>query len=202
MEALIIVDVQNDFCSDGALAVPGGEEVIPRINSLRGRFPLTVATQDWHPRGHVSFASTQGKNPGEFVELPSGPQILWPDHCLQGTPGADFHPDLDLTMVNLILRKGTSLGLDSYSAFLENDHTTSTGLAAYLKGLGVTKVVLCGLATDFCVLFSALDAIEAGFETIVLKDAVRGVNIPEGNLAAALETMAKKGVLFAATQEI
>ncbi len=202
MEALIIVDVQNDFCTGGALAVPQGEEVVPRINALKGRFSLTVATQDWHPRSHVSFASSHGKTPGESITIPSGPQILWPDHCVQGTKGADFHPDLDLTAVNLILRKGANPNLDSYSAFLENDHSTSTGLAAYLKGLGVTKVVLCGLAADFCVLFSALDAIDAGFETVVLKDAVRGVNIPEGNLSTAWKTMSTKGVIFAESQEI
>ena len=202
MEALIIVDVQNDFCTAGALAVPGGEEVVPRINALKGQFPLAIATQDWHPRGHVSFASTHGKNPGESVETPQGTQILWPDHCIQGTRGADFHPDLDLDATNLLLRKGTSRDLDSYSAFLENDRTTSTGLAAYLGGMGITKVFLCGLATDFCVFFSALDALEAGFETTVIEDAVRGVDIPKGNLAAALETMEQRGIHLIGSQSI
>lgn len=202
MEALIIVDVQNDFCSGGALAVPGGEEVVPRINALRGRFSLTAATMDWHPKGHISFASAHGRQPGESVELSSGPQILWPDHCVQGTGGADFHPDLDLRPVNLILRKGMSIGLDSYSAFLENDHASTTGLAAYLRAMGVTKVYLCGLATDFCVFYSALDALDAGFETVVLKDAVRGVDIPDGNLAVALETMEQKGILLTESQGI
>lgn len=202
MEALIIVDVQNDFCTAGTLAVPGGEEVVPRINALKGRFPLTAATQDWHPRGHVSFASTHGKNPGESVKLPWGTQMLWPDHCIQGTKGADFHPGLDLDAANLLLRKGTARGLDSYSAFLENDRTTSTGLGAYLRGLGVTKLFFCGLATDFCVFFSALDALEAGFETTVLEDAVRGVDIPRGNLAAALKTMEQRGIRLIDSQGI
>ena len=194
MEALIIVDVQNDFCTGGALAVPCGEEVVPPINALKGRFPLTLATQDWHPRGHVSFASTHGKNPGESVETSGGSQMLWPDHCIQGSMGADFHPDLDLNSANILLRKGTSRNLDSYSAFLENDHLTSTGLAAYLQDLEVSRVFLCGLATDYCVFFSALDAREAGFETTVITDAVRGVDIPRGNLSTAMETMERKGI--------
>ncbi len=196
MEALIIVDVQNDFCSGGALAVPGGEDVVPRINALHDRFPVTVATQDWHPRGHVSFASSHDRNPGESIELTSGRQVLWPDHCIQGSKGADFHPDLNLNSASIIIRKGNSKNLDSYSAFLENDHHTSTGLTAYLRSRGVNKVYLCGLATDFCVFYSALDAHSAGFETVVLIDAARGVDLPEGNLEQAVKTMEHRGIIL------
>ncbi|OQX29149.1 MAG: nicotinamidase [Spirochaeta sp. LUC14_002_19_P3] len=196
MDALIIIDVQNDFCTGGALAVPGSEEVVPRINAVSSNFALTAATQDWHPPGHISFASAHGETPGKTIGLPSGPQMLWPDHCVQGSPGADFHPELNLKPVSLIIRKGTRPKMDSYSAFLENDHSTSTGLAACLKSLGVTKVFLCGLATDYCVYFSAMDAVAAGFETAVIENAVRGVNIPEGSITAAVETMKKNSIQF------
>ncbi len=202
MEALIIIDVQNDFCADGALEVPDGEKVVPVINALSGRFSLTVATQDWHPRGHVSFASAHGRNPGETIKLSSDPQMLWPDHCVQGSEGADFHPNLDLQAVNMILRKGSSPHLDSYSAFQENDHRTTTGLTAYLRGMRVSRVYLCGLATDYCVYFSAIDAVEAGFDTVVLMDAVRAVDIPAGNLDKALAAMRQKGIRLMQSKKI
>lgn len=202
MEALIIVDVQNDFCSRGALAVPEGEKVIAPLNRLKGRFPLTVATQDWHPRGHYSFASTHGKNPGESIETSSGLQILWPDHCVQGSAGAEFHPDLDLSPVNMIVRKGMNPLVDSYSAFYDNDHATSTGLTGFLKGLGVSRLFLGGLATDYCVFFSALDSLAEGFEVTVLTDAVRGVDIPAGNIEKSLQIMTDRGIRLAVSREV
>ena len=202
MDALIMVDVQNDFCSGGALAVPEGEEVIAPLNNLKGRFAVTVATQDWHPRGHISFASTHGKSPGETIETASGPQVLWPDHCVQGTPGAAFHPALDLSPVNMIVRKGMNPLIDSYSAFYDNDHTSSTGLAGYLKGLGITRLFFGGLATDYCVFFSALDGLTEGFDVTILTDAVRGVDIPAGNLEESLKTMTDRGIHLAVSREV
>ncbi len=202
MDALIIIDVQNDFCTNGRLEVPDGEKVVPVINALSDRFSLTVATQDWHPKGHISFASTHKMNPGETIKLSSNDQMLWPDHCVQGSEGANFHPNLNRQNVNMILRKGCSPHLDSYSAFKENDHRTTTGLTAYLRGMGVSRVYLCGLATDYCVYFSALDAVEAGFDTVVLIDAVRAVDIPTGNLDKALTDMRQKGIQLVQSEKI
>ena len=193
-EILLVVDVQNDFCPGGALAVPGGDEIVPAVNRLARGFAHVVLTQDWHPSGHSSFASANpGREPFETVEMPYGPQILWPDHCVQGTAGAAFHAALDIPHAELVLRKGYHAGFDSYSAFRENDRKTATGLAAYLRERGFERVTLCGLATDFCVLYSALDAREAGFAASVALDASRGIDV-EGSLARAVDAMRAAGV--------
>lgn len=193
MEALLVVDVQNDFCTDGALAVPGGEAVVPGINRLWDGFACKVLTQDWHPSGHASFASShEGKQPFDTGRLDYGEQVLWPDHCVQGTRGAAFHPDLRTDGADLVLRKGFRPGIDSYSAFFENDRETPTGLAGYLRERGVGRVVLTGLATDFCVGFSALDALASGFETVVLEDLCRGIDM-EGSLARMLDDIHAAG---------
>lgn len=176
--ALLVVDIQNDFCPGGALAVPGGDEVIPLINALIPRFLTVVFTQDWHPAGHSSFASQhEGREPYEEIEMPYGNQILWPDHCVQRTPGAEFHPDLDVASAQLIIRKGFRKAIDSYSTFFENDHRTTTGLAGYLRERHIAHVILTGLATDFCVLWSAEDARRLGFEVTVVEDATRGIDL-------------------------
>ena len=193
MEALLVVDVQNDFCTGGALAVPGGEAVVPGINRLWDRHACKVLTQDWHPPGHASFASSHaGKQPFDTGRLDYGEQVLWPDHCVQGTSGAAFHPELRTDGADLVLRKGFRPGIDSYSAFFENDRTTPTGLAGYLRERGVERVVLTGLATDFCVGFSALDALASGFETVVLEDLCRGLDM-EGSLARMLDDIRSRG---------
>ncbi len=193
MEALLVVDVQNDFCTGGALAVPGGEAVVPGINRLWDGYACKVLTQDWHPPGHASFASShEGKRPFDTGRLDYGEQVLWPDHCVQGTPGAAFHADLRTDGADLVLRKGFRPGIDSYSAFFENDRETPTGLAGYLRERGVGRVVLTGLATDFCVGFSALDALAAGFETVVLEDLCRGLDM-EGSLARMLDDIRAAG---------
>jgi len=180
--ALLVIDVQNDFCPGGALAISEGNAVIPIINILMQRFDHVILTQDWHPAGHISFASTHpGKRPLDTIEAPYGSQVLWPDHCLQGSPGAAFHPNLDLTRAELILRKGFRQPIDSYSAFLENDHTTATGLAGYLRERPLTRLYLCGLAYDYCVHYSAIDGKHLGFETIVIEDACRAV-APQSSL--------------------
>jgi len=202
MNALLIIDVQQDFCPGGALAVPEGDLIVPVINHLIPRFPLAAATRDWHPLKHISFASRHGRQPGESVPVAAGTQLLWPDHCIQGTPGAEFHPGLDRTGLNLILHKGCSADLDSYSAFLENDRTTPTGLTGWLRERGADSVYLCGLATDYCVYYSALDARAAGFRTFLVTDAVRGVNIPAGSIDAALASMADAGVEFISSRRI
>lgn len=193
MEALLVVDVQNDFCTGGALAVPGGEAVVPGINRLWDGYACKVLTQDWHPPGHASFASShEGKQPFDTGRLDYGEQVLWPDHCVQGTPGAAFHADLRTDGADLVLRKGFRPGIDSYSAFFENDRETPTGLAGYLRERGVGRVVLTGLATDFCVGFSALDALASGFETVVLEDLCRGIDM-EGSLARMLDDIRAAG---------
>lgn len=193
-DVLIVVDVQNDFCPDGALAVPKGHEVVPVINRLARRFAHVVMTQDWHTPGHLSFASAHpGKKPFETTELPYGTQVLWPDHCVQATPGAAFHAALDLPQVELIIRKGFRRAIDSYSAFFENDRTTPTGLGGYLKERGLRRVFLAGLATDFCVRYSAEDARRLAFETFVIDDACRGIDMG-GSLAAAHESFRRLGV--------
>ena len=198
-DVLLVVDVQNDFCPEGALGVPEGDAVVPVINRIQSGFAHVVLTQDWHPAGHQSFASTHpGHAPFETVEVAYGPQTLWPDHCVQGTPGAAFHPDLDTTKAEMIVRKGTRAAIDSYSAFYENDRTTATGLAGYLRERGFTRVFICGLATDYCVHFSALDAARVGFEAMVIEDACRGIDL-EGSLAAANQAMAEAGVAFIAS---
>ncbi len=193
-KALIVVDVQNDFCPGGALAVAGGDEIVPMINGLIGRFEHVVLTQDWHPAGHSSFASSHpGKTPFEMIAMPYGGQTLWPDHCVQGTAGADFHPALAWTRAELLIRKGCRPEIDSYSAFFENDRRTPTGLTGYLRDRGIKKVTLCGLATDFCVAFSALDAVTQGFSTSVILEACRGIDL-NGSLQAMVTRMRDAGV--------
>ncbi len=193
-DVLIVIDIQNDFCPGGALAVSGGDEIVPLVNSMIKDASHVVLTQDWHPAGHSSFASSHpGKSPFETVIMPYGEQTLWPDHCIQGTGGAEFHSGLDWTAAELVVRKGFRSGIDSYSAFFENDRKTPTGLAGYLRERGLTKVTLCGLATDFCVAFSALDAVAHGFETTVALDASRGIDLG-GSLASMTERMKIAGV--------
>lgn len=195
--ALIVIDVQLDFCPGGALAVADGDAVVAPINAMMAAHDTVVLTQDWHPRDHLSFASQHpGASPMDMTEMPYGPQVLWPDHCVQGSHGATFHPDLRTDPAQLILRKGFRRGIDSYSAFFENDRTTPTGLEGYLRSRGVTRVTLAGLATDFCVNFSALDAARLGFEVRVRLDACRGIDL-DGSLPAALEAMTAAGVHLA-----
>lgn len=196
-EVLVVVDPQNDFCPGGALAVPRGDEAIAASNRLAGRFAHVILTQDWHPPGHSSFASAHpGRQPFESIDLDYGAQVLWPDHCVQGTDGAAFHRDLDIRHAELIIRKGFRPTIDSYSAFRENDRRTPTGLAGYLRERGFSRITLCGLATDFCVQFSALDARLAGFETVVALDACRGIDL-DGSLDRALAAMRAAGVELA-----
>jgi nicotinamidase/pyrazinamidase len=190
----MVVDVQNDFVPGGALAVPRGDEVVPVINRLGEAFEHVVLTQDWHPRGHVSFASSHpGRKPFETIDLPYGRQVLWPDHCVQGTPGAAFHAGLDVVKAQLVVRKGFHRDIDSYSGFLEADRRTATGLAGYLRERGLTELYLCGLATDFCVAWTALDARRAGFEVAVVEDACRAIDL-DGSLQKAWQDMAASGV--------
>ncbi len=193
-DILIIVDIQNDFCPGGALPVPQGDQIVPAVNRLAAEFAHVVLTQDWHPRGHASFASSHpGKQPFDAIEVSYGEQILWPDHCVQGTRGAAFHPDLDVPHAELVLRKGFRIPIDSYSAFFENDRRTPTGLVAYLKERRFERITLCGLATDFCVFYSALDGRQAGFEVTVATDACRGIDM-DGSLARAVRSMNEAGV--------
>lgn len=193
-DVLIIVDVQNDFCPGGGLAVPEGDAVVPVVNRIARRFRHVVLTQDWHTPGHASFASSYpGKKPFETVELSYGTQVLWPDHCVQATPGAAFHRGLDVPHVELIVRKGFHPAIDSYSAFYENDRRTPTGLAGYLRERGFTRVFLAGLATDFCVRYSAEDARGHGFEAVVIEDACRAIDLA-GSLAETWTSFAQNGV--------
>jgi len=193
-DVLIVVDVQNDFCPDGALAVPRGDEIVPIVNRLAARFRHVVLTQDWHPAGHFSFASSHpGKKPYDTIAAPYGPQVLWPDHCVQGTSGAAFHPALDITHAALVLRKGMDRAIDSYSTFYENDRKTPTGLVGYLRDRGLTRVFLAGLAYDFCVRYSAEDARREGFDVFVVEDACRGIDV-EGSVAATRESLSRIGV--------
>jgi len=177
-EALIVVDMQNDFCEGGALAVPGGNAIVARVNQLIAEHDHVVLTQDWHTPGHASFAAShEGAEPFSTRPFPYGPQTLWPVHCVQGTKGAEFHPDLEATKAELIVRKGFHRGVDSYSAFRENDRMTRTGLDGYLKARGITRLVLCGLALDYCVAWSALDAQQAGFDVTVVVDATAAIDL-------------------------
>jgi nicotinamidase/pyrazinamidase len=192
--ALLIIDVQRDFCPGGALAVPDGDAIVPLVNRLACDAAHVILTQDWHPPGHASFASAHpGKQPFETIEMGHGAQTLWPDHCVQGSTGAAFHPQLDVPQAELVIRKGFHPGIDSYSAFRENDRRTPTGLAGYLRERGIERLLLCGLATDFCVLFSALDAREAGFAVSVALDACRGIDL-DGSLQKALDAMRGEGI--------
>jgi nicotinamidase/pyrazinamidase len=193
-DVLLVVDIQNDFCAGGALAVPGADEVVPFINGLARAFQHVVLTQDWHPPGHDSFASTHpGRKPFETIEASYGPQILWPDHCVQGTSGAAFHSELDIPHAQLILRKGYHPHIDSYSAFLENDRKTRTGLGGYLHERGLTRVFLAGLATDFCVRYSAEDAHRSGFKAVVLEEACRAIDTG-GSLAETWTRLKALGI--------
>lgn len=193
-QALIVVDIQNDFCPGGALAVAEGDRIIPRVNGMMDRFCAVVLTQDWHPAGHSSFASTHpGAAPFSQIEVAYGPQTLWPDHCVQGTGGADFHAGLRTDPAQLILRKGFRAAIDSYSAFFENDRRTPTGLHGYLTARGITAVTLVGLATDYCVAYSGLDAARLGYAVQVELSACRAIDLG-GSLAAALEKMRAAGV--------
>ena len=193
-EALLVIDVQNDFCPNGALAVAGGDTIVQPINALMDKFNTVVLTQDWHPTDHKSFASShENKSPFDTVEMFYGDQVLWPDHCIQGSMGARFHPDLDQKRADVIIRKGSNPAVDSYSAFYENDKVTSTGLHGYLKNREVTKLTLVGLATDYCVAFSALDAEKLGYAVTVRLDMARGIET-DGSLNAALDKMSKAGV--------
>lgn len=195
MKALILVDIQNDFCPGGALAVAEGHAIIPVVNRLMAAFELVVATQDWHPEDHGSFASRHaGKNPGDMHELAGLPQVMWPDHCVQGTEGAEFHPELDTKPIEAVFRKGTDKAVDSYSGFYDNAQRRSTGLVGYLKEKGATEVYVVGLATDYCVKFTALDAAEAGFATAVIADATRGVNLAPGDVDRAIAELAAAGI--------
>ena len=195
-EALIVIDVQNDFCEGGALPVPGGSEVVGPINRLMREFQVVVMSQDWHPPRHSSFASGyEDRDPYGTVELHYGTQVLWPDHCVQGTAGARFHPDLDTDRADAVIRKGFRTMIDSYSAFFENDHTTPTGLAGYLRERGITDLAFVGLALDFCVAWSAIDAAKLGFTVRVLEGACRAIDL-EGSLAAARAAMRAAGVVL------
>ena len=192
--ALIVVDVQNDFCPGGALAVGGGHAIVPVINALVPRYEQVVVTQDWHPKGHASFASAhRGHDPFDTMEMPYGTQVLWPDHCVQGTPGAELHPDLEVTSAQLVIRKGWHQNVDSYSAFREADRETLTGLAGYLRERGVEEVHVVGLATDYCVGWTALDAAAAGFRVSVIEDACRAIDL-SGSLKRAWANLADAGV--------
>jgi len=194
MTALIVIDVQNDFCPGGALAVAGGDEVVDPINGLMADYDAVILTQDWHPEGHSSFASEHpGKAPFDMTEMPYGPQVLWPDHCIQGSEGAKFHGWLNTTRADLIIRKGFRPGIDSYSAFFENDHETPTGLEGYLRTRGISDLHLVGLATDFCVGYSAEDAARLGFQVTVLTEYCRAIDL-DGSLAAANDRMRDAGV--------
>lgn len=193
-EALVVIDVQNDFCPGGALAVPDGDAIVPGINALMQNYPAVVLTQDWHPADHASFASQHvGREPYQTVEMPYGTQVLWPDHCVQGSEGAAFHPALDTTKADVIIRKGFRREIDSYSAFFENDRKTPTGLEGYLKSRGIDTVLLVGLATDFCVNYSAIDAARLGFATTVDLSLCRAIDL-DGSLSAAETAMRNAGV--------
>jgi nicotinamidase/pyrazinamidase len=201
-DVLLVVDIQNDFCPGGNLAVPHGDEVVPLINRLAARFRHVVLTQDWHPRGHLSFASSHaGRKPYELIQAPYGPQELWPDHCVQGTPGAEFRSDLQIPHAQLVLRKGYHRDIDSYSAFYENDRKTHTGLAGYMRERGLTRVFLAGLAFDFCVRFSCEDARREGFDAVVIEDACRGIDIA-GSMNRTREVLATLNVAAARSNDV
>jgi len=200
MRALLVIDVQNDFCPGGALPTRGGDAVVPAINGILDRFPVVVLTQDWHPPGHISFASAHtGNSPFDTIELPYGEQVLWPDHCVQGSAGAALHADLHTDRAHAVVRKGYHPDVDSYSGFQENDRSTTTGLHGLLFERGVQEVWVCGLATDYCVKWTALDAVDLGYRVVVVEDAVRGV--AEETVRAAWAEMAEAGVRRARASE-
>ncbi len=202
-DVLLVVDVQNDFCPEGALAVRGGGLVVPVINGIMGRFHRIVATQDWHTKNHASFASSHpDTNPFEQIKLGGIVQTLWPDHCVAGTAGAAFHPGLHTDHFNLIVRKGSNPAVDSYSAFLENDKKTATGLDGYLKAIGADRLFICGLATDYCVFFSAMDAVSLGFNVAVILDACRGIDVPDGSIDQSVVVMKQKGIRIIESKDL
>lgn len=205
-DALIVIDLQNDFMPSGALPVEGGDEIISPINALAEKFHRlgnpVVATQDWHPPGHLSFASSHGRRPFERYEARGIGPVLWPDHCVQGSPGADFHPGFEARLAKAVIRKGFRPAVDSYSAFLENDRKTRTGLSGYLRELGARRIFLCGLALDYCVHFSALDGRDLGFEVVIPIDLTRAIDSPPGRLSKALDSMAERGVRFTRSERI
>lgn len=195
MKALLVVDIQNDFCPGGALAVPDGDTIVPTVNKLIDQFDTVIQTQDWHPAGHHSFASSHdGKDPYDTVEMDYGTQVLWPDHCVQGSEGAEFHPDLNTTKTQVVIRKGFRKSIDSYSTFYENDNETPTGLTGYLRDRGITDLYTVGLATDFCVKWSILDGIKEGFSMYIVEDAVKGIDL-NGSLDEAWMEMKEQGVI-------
>jgi nicotinamidase/pyrazinamidase len=197
MSALIVIDVQNDFCPGGALAVPEGDQIVPGINALMAEAEAVVLTQDWHPADHSSFASQhEGHDPYGLIEMPYGPQVLWPDHCVIGSEGSAFHAGLNTDRAEMVIRKGFRRAIDSYSAFFENDHTTPTGLEGYLRTRGITQLTMVGLATDFCVAYSAIDAAKLGFDVTVKLDLCRAIDL-NGSLETAKADMLKAGVTLA-----
>lgn len=202
MSTLLVVDLQNDFCPGGALEVPEGDSIVPIVNQLIGRFQTVILTQDWHPEGHKSFASSHpDKSPFETIEMPYGTQVLWPDHCVQGSKGAAFHSDLNTDQAQLIIRKGFRTEIDSYSAFFENDHSTSTGLHGYLKDLGLHDIYICGLASDFCVKWSVVDATKLGYNVNLITDATRGIDLDD-SVEAAFKEMEESGARFLTSEEL
>lgn len=202
MKALLMIDIQNDFCPGGALAVPDGDKIIPVVNKLIHSFDSVIQTQDWHTPGHSSFASSHdGKDPFDVIQMDYGDQVLWPDHCVRGSKGAEFHPDLNTEKTEVIIRKGFRKQIDSYSTFYENDQSTHTGLTGYLKERGITDLYTVGLATDFCVKWSVLDGIKEGFNMILIEDAVRGIDL-DGSLKVALDEMKESGATFIHSNEI
>jgi len=203
MKALIIVDVQNDFVEGGPMAVAGGKGIVPRINQLQPEYDLVVATKDWHPEDHGSFAENhEGRNPGEVVDLNGLDQILWPTHCIQESPGAEFVPGLNTEKLDKVIFKGTDAGIDSYSGFFDNGKRKATGLGDYLKEKGITEVHVLGLATDYCVKFTALDAVALGFKTALIADASRGVDLQPGDVDQAIEEMRNAGIEVFQTEDV
>lgn len=203
MKALILVDIQNDFCPGGALAVNEGDQIIPIVNQLQTKFNMVIATQDWHPADHGSFADNHSaQSIGDVIELNGLQQILWPIHCVQKSRGAEFHPDLETDKISQVFQKGTNPEIDSYSGFFDNGQKKSTGLGDFLKSIGVEDVYICGLATDYCVKFTALDAADLGFKTSVILDACRGVELNSGDIERAVAEMKKKGISIINSREI
>lgn len=200
--ALIAVDIQNDFCPGGVLAVPDGDKIIPAVNQLLSAYPISVLTQDWHPRNHCSFASAKSLPPFTLDASAEPPNMLWPDHCVAGTKGADFHPELQSWKARFIIRKGTRKELDSYSAFFENDGVTPTGLSGLLSSLGIQSVLVCGLATDYCVKATALDARRVGFKVVIVEDAIKGIDANPGDIDKAKKQMRDAGCIFVQTRQL
>ncbi|WP_456325069.1 bifunctional nicotinamidase/pyrazinamidase [Desulfonauticus submarinus] len=202
MKALLLIDIQNDFCQNGALPVPKGDEVVPVANALMNKFNLVVATQDWHPKGHISFASTHNKNPGDIIYINGIMQILWPDHCIQNSKGADFHPHLNRQKITEVVYKGTDPLIDSYSGFFDNAKQKQTKLDDFLKKHNIKKIFLVGLATDYCVKFTALDGVDLGYETYVIIDGCRAVNINPQDEEKAIQEMKARGVKIITREQI